>query len=81
VTMPVTLAAVNSAQPALASGAGFGAGSRNPFLRAGAGKVEPIMEQPEIARHMSRESVDIQNLQSGRHSPDAFASLSARYVR
>ncbi|KAK2795858.1 hypothetical protein FQN51_000341 [Onygenales sp. PD_10] len=31
--------------------------------------------------HMSRESVDIAGLQSGRHSPDVFASLSARYVR
>ncbi|RDW81308.1 putative GTPase activating protein for Arf [Aspergillus mulundensis] len=29
--------------------------------------------------HMSQQSVDINGLQSGRHSPDAFASLSARY--
>lgn len=29
--------------------------------------------------HMSQQSVDINNLQNGRHSPDAFASLSARY--
>jgi hypothetical protein len=29
--------------------------------------------------HMSQPSVDINGLQSGRHSPDAFASLSARY--
>ncbi|KAL4902241.1 hypothetical protein BDW74DRAFT_65953 [Aspergillus multicolor] len=29
--------------------------------------------------HMSQQSVDINGLQSGRHSPDAFASLSARH--
>ena len=29
--------------------------------------------------HMSQQSVDISGLQNGRHSPDAFASLSARY--
>ncbi|KAJ5090856.1 hypothetical protein N7532_009540 [Penicillium argentinense] len=29
--------------------------------------------------HMSQPSVDVNNLQNGRHSPDAFASLSARY--
>jgi hypothetical protein len=30
--------------------------------------------------HMSKGSVDINGLQNGRHSPDAFASLSARYA-
>lgn len=29
--------------------------------------------------HMSQQSVDISGFQNGRHSPDAFASLSARY--
>lgn len=29
--------------------------------------------------HMSQPSVDINNLQNGRHSPDAFASLSSRH--
>lgn len=29
--------------------------------------------------HMSQQSVDLNRLQNGRHSPDAFASLSARY--
>ncbi|PWY85968.1 hypothetical protein BO70DRAFT_360788 [Aspergillus heteromorphus CBS 117.55] len=29
--------------------------------------------------HMSQQSVDVNGFQSGRHSPDAFASLSARY--
>ena len=30
--------------------------------------------------HLSQPSVDINGLQGGRHSPDAFASLSARYA-
>ena len=34
-----------------------------------------------IASHSSRESTDLAALQSGRHSPDAFAMLSARYGR
>jgi len=29
--------------------------------------------------HMSQQSIDLNGLQNGRHSPDAFASLSARY--
>ncbi len=32
-------------------------------------------------RHVSQESVDIGGWQSGRHSPDAFKSLSARFAR
>jgi hypothetical protein len=31
------------------------------------------------ARHASSESMAVNNLDGGRHSPDAFASLSARY--
>ncbi|KAL2861868.1 hypothetical protein BJX68DRAFT_260669 [Aspergillus pseudodeflectus] len=31
--------------------------------------------------HMSQQSVDINGFQSGRHSPDAFASLSSRFGR
>ena len=33
------------------------------------------------SRHISQESVDVGGYQNGRHSPDAFASLSARFVR
>ena len=52
-------------------------GSRNPFFNnGGSGGVGSI-----AARHASQESVNIANLESGRHSPDAFANLSARYVR
>ena len=50
-------------------------GSRNPFQSAtGNPNVGNGME-PGGARHVSQESVN------GRHSPDAFASLSARFVR
>ncbi|KAE8149254.1 hypothetical protein BDV25DRAFT_156658 [Aspergillus avenaceus] len=34
---------------------------------------------PRSHGHMSQQSVDINAFQTGRHSPDAFASLSARY--
>lgn len=37
--------------------------------------------QSIAARHASRESVLISNLDGGRHSPDAFANLSSSYAR
>jgi len=56
-------------------------GSRNPFQAAtdnpGAGNGNP----QGMYRHASQESVDVGDSQNGRHSPDAFASLSARFVR
>ena len=62
-------------------------GSRNPFQCAVSADPDTSMA-PVIAvngsgsnRHVSQESVDIGGFQSGRHSPDAFANLSARYVR
>ena len=58
--------------------------SRNPFLNAGLGQ-EAGIAAPQAngagSRHVSQESVDTGGLHSGRHSPDAFASLSARFVR
>ncbi len=60
-------------------------GSRNPFNPAapnsqvGAGPL--AVNGVGISRHVSQESVDIGGFQNGRHSPDAFASLSARIVR
>ena len=51
-------------------------GSKNPFLSAGAPQSPPAVRPPGPWSHASRESSD-----SGRHSPDAFASLSARFVR
>jgi len=62
-------------------------GSRNPFQSAaaadpGTSMAPPLaINGPDSTRHVSQESVDIGGFQSGRHSPDAFASLSARYVR
>lgn len=63
----------------------FSSGSRNPFQSSKGALGSSTTSQPanEVAmsRHVSQESVDIGGFQSGRHSPDAFASLSARSVR
>ncbi|KAL2438991.1 hypothetical protein ABEF95_015322 [Exophiala dermatitidis] len=58
---------------------------------AGAGGFNPTSPQARSQQqqsggtvpgyHASRESMNISNLDSGRHSPDAFASLSARSMR
>ncbi|EXJ81396.1 hypothetical protein A1O3_07687 [Capronia epimyces CBS 606.96] len=49
---------------------------------AGGSGTSPARAQGGAARHhASADSVSISNLESGRHSPDAFASLSARSVR
>ena len=50
-------------------------GSRNPFQSATGNANAANGMEPGSARHVSQESVN------GRHSPDAFASLSARFVR
>ena len=50
-------------------------GSRNPFQSATANANAANGMEPGGTRHVSQESVN------GRHSPDAFASLSARFVR
>lgn len=68
-------------------------GSRNPFfpschqtspsypsMTIGAGSKPPQPTQPTQRSHSSQPSVDVNGLQNGRHSPDAFASLSARYA-
>ncbi|KAL9597801.1 MAG: hypothetical protein Q9219_004928, partial [cf. Caloplaca sp. 3 TL-2023] len=62
-------------------------GSRNPFLTtqtnnntAMSSNTVPAMPS-SMSRHVSQESVDIGSHHSGRHSPDAFSSLSARFVR
>ncbi|KAI9818055.1 MAG: hypothetical protein M1827_000679 [Pycnora praestabilis] len=73
-------------QRSVSSPAGPSAGSRNPFLSSGGpdfasnGFAKP-MQTNGGGRHVSQESVDVGGWQSGRHSPDAFASLSARSVR
>jgi len=85
-TMPISLQSMHSAG---------GGGNRNPFLtnntsataNAGispafyAGTFAPTQGQTIAARHASAESMSISNLESGRHSPDAFAGLSARQMR
>ncbi|OOF98037.1 hypothetical protein ASPCADRAFT_43154 [Aspergillus carbonarius ITEM 5010] len=64
------------------------AGTRNPFFTTQPGAPAsqtaaygmPNKPTGGFPRgHMSQQSVDINGFQSGRHSPDAFASLSARY--
>lgn len=54
-----------------------GMGMKSPFAPTTGGF--PHSNQPFQRTHISQPSVDINGLQNGRHSPDAFASLSARY--
>lgn len=63
-------------------GIGMGAGSHNPYQQMTSQPPPPPVANfmPRAPIHMSKASVDINNLQSGRHSPDAFASLSARFA-
>jgi hypothetical protein len=60
-------------------------GSRNPFHNPSTSNGpligSPLTHGASMSRHVSQESVDIGGVQNGRHSPDAFASLSARIVR
>ena len=69
--------------------------SRNPFGISGTGSSNVTVQQglngpgatalntkaptPFTRTHMSQESIDVGNNQSGRYSPDIFASLSARH--
>ncbi len=60
-------------------------GSKNPFHNSSStnGPIvgSPLAQGSSMSRHISQDSVDIGGTQNGRHSPDAFASLSARIVR
>lgn len=62
-------------------GIGIGAASHNPYQQM-APQPQPQVNNfmPRAPLHMSKASVDVNNLHSGRHSPDAFASLSARFA-
>ncbi|RLL94862.1 hypothetical protein CFD26_102809 [Aspergillus turcosus] len=70
-----------------ASAAPQSAGSRNPFMGGQGTPGAGLDLTPKASQlngnfprtHMSQQSVDINGFQSGRHSPDAFANLSARY--
>ncbi|KAG8533124.1 uncharacterized protein KY384_001907 [Bacidia gigantensis] len=57
------------------------AGTNNPFQQSLNKQPSAVADFPAIGRHVSQESVDIGANHNGRHSPDAFASLSARFVR
>ncbi|KIX93800.1 uncharacterized protein Z520_10425 [Fonsecaea multimorphosa CBS 102226] len=57
----------------------FGQAMNMPNGMGGVGVQRP--QHGIAARHASAESVSINNLEAGRHSPDAFANLSARYMR
>ena len=61
--------------PGLGMGMGMGMGNKNPFASAGAGAAAVPKKH-----NVSRESMMAVGLEwsNGRHSPDAFASLSAR---
>jgi hypothetical protein len=64
-------------------------GSKNPFLGNGSSQVDIAPQQPTLSNigpgkyHASRDSIMAHGLDwsNGRHSPDAFTSLSARDVR
>ena len=65
-TMPVTLSS----------------GSKNPFLNSGNAMSQVGAAQVNTtSHHVNQQHVETGIGQNGRHSPDAFASLSARFVR
>jgi len=67
------------------------AGNRNPFMSSGVhsaagdtlGSMNPFPQTQNAARHASQESVSIDTggWQNGRHSPDAWGTISARSTR
>lgn len=71
-------------------GIGLGSGStapalaNNPYMQMATQQSMASTQgnnfMSRVPMHMSKASVDINNLQNGRHSPDAFASLSARFA-
>ena len=73
-TMPASMGNMHSA-----GGAGaYGSVNKNPFLQHSA-QGGPS-NNTGIMAHSSRDSMMINNLENGRHSPDAFANLSAKYA-
>lgn len=67
--------AAGTGAPGVTPPMGMGMGMNSPPSAAGGPPGNPAF--PRI--HMTKPSVDVNGLQNGRHSPDAFASLSARY--
>jgi hypothetical protein len=76
---PAPTAATNTSPFSGMSSPPFAGANSSPF----AGGKSPFSGPPPTNSyprpHMSQPSVDVSGLQNGRHSPDAFASLSARY--
>jgi hypothetical protein len=79
-------AGVSSYQQSSGLGIGMGANGTQPSapgmgvgMKTSAQNGPPPSNSAFPRMHMSQPSVDINGLQNGRHSPDAFASLSARY--
>ncbi|EXJ78666.1 hypothetical protein A1O1_09067 [Capronia coronata CBS 617.96] len=64
-----------------AGGYASGGGGGNTFTPASPTRPQGQGGMMARYRHASAESVSISNLDNGRHSPDAFASLSARSIR
>ncbi|KAK4693492.1 hypothetical protein P7C71_g3910, partial [Lecanoromycetidae sp. Uapishka_2] len=81
-TSPVEQPTYNPPQRSVTMPVQLSTGSRNPF-QAPTPSAAMNGSKPglEMYRHASQESVDVGGYQNGRHSPDAFASLSARSVR
>ncbi|KAF6807529.1 UBA/TS-N domain-containing protein [Colletotrichum sojae] len=78
---PAQAEAPTSQQPG--QDAALAAGNKNPFLSNG--PTSPVMTQKDVGPRragVSRESMAFTDMQwtNGRHSPDAFASLSARHM-
>ena len=81
-TVPSPVVGITQGQRSVTLPATISAGSKNPFLIPGAPPHTPTSSYMDGAsRHVSQESADAGSLNSGRHSPDAFASLSSRFVR
>jgi len=77
-------AGISAFGPSSGLGIGMGTNGVPAAGQANGVKTSPFSGPPPATNafsrtHMSQPSVDINGLQSGRHSPDAFASLSARY--
>lgn len=77
-------AGVSAFPPSSGLGIGMGLNGTAAPIASNGMKTSPFSGPPPVTTafprtHMSQPSVDINGLQSGRHSPDAFASLSARY--
>lgn len=85
VTMPLPATGLTDAQPA--------ATSANPFMNLANAQssnysVPPVIQKPTNPAlnrvgfgHVSTESADFSTMMNGRHSPDAFAKLSAQAFR